>query len=216
VGLGYRYLETDVHVTSDGVLVAFHDDRLDRVTDRAGIIADLPWSQVRLARVGGTEPVPLLSDILEEFPDARINIDPKHDAAVQPLVHVIRSLAAVDRVCIGSFSDVRIAQSRALLGPRLCTSLGPRSTARLAAASRGLGRPRYLAGAAQVPTTVRGRELVGRRFIDAAHRCGLQVHVWTIDEAAEMSRLLDLGVDGLMTDRAELLRDVLRSRGQWT
>ena len=212
VDLGYEYLETDVHVTADGVLVAFHDDRLDRVTDRAGVIAELPWAEVRRSRVGGSEPVPLLADILEEFPDIRINIDPKHDAAVQPLVHAIRTFGAVDRVCVGSFSDVRIAQARALLGPRLCTSLGPRATTRLAAASRGLGRPRFAAGAAQVPTTVRGRELVGPRFVAAAHAAGLHVHVWTVDSPDEMHRLLDLGVDGLLTDRAALLLEILAER----
>jgi len=215
VALGYRYLETDVHRTSDGVLVAFHDDRLDRVTDRSGIVSELTWDEVRQARVGGTEPIPLLDDLLDAFPDARFNLDPKHDAAVEPLAAAITAHGALDRVCIAAFSDQRIARAQELLGPRLCTSLGPRANARLVAASRRIGRARSTAGATQVPLDHRGVAVLTPRFIRAARRAGLQVHVWTIDQPDEMHRLLDLGVDGIMTDRAGVLREVLIARGQW-
>ena len=131
---GYRYLETDAHATADGVLVAFHDDRLDRLTDRTGLIGDLPWAEVRAARVRGRDEIPLLEDLLTAWPDVRVNIDPKHDAAVDPLVELIERTGTVDRVCIGSFSDRRLARIRARLGPRICTSMGPRQVARLVAA----------------------------------------------------------------------------------
>ncbi|HIM84911.1 MAG TPA: glycerophosphodiester phosphodiesterase, partial [Acidimicrobiia bacterium] len=108
VGLGYRYLETDVHLTADGAVVAFHDDSLDRLTDRTGRIADLSWDEVSEARVAGTQPVPLLAELLDEFPEACINIDPKHDAVVEPLARVLRDAGALRRVCIGAFSDRRI------------------------------------------------------------------------------------------------------------
>jgi glycerophosphoryl diester phosphodiesterase len=215
VELGYRYVETDVHTTSDGVLLAFHDDRLDRVTDRSGKIAELPWRVVGEARVGG-EPIPRLEDLLGSFPDLRINIDPKHDASVEPLVEVLRRTDAVDRVCIGSFSDRRIATLRAQLGPRLCTSLGPRGVARLRAASVGLPSGRFVDRAAQVPVRAGKVRLVDERFVRAAHRHAIEVHVWTIDDPDEMDELLDLGVDGIMTDRPVELRAVLERRGQWT
>jgi len=215
VALGYRYIETDAHVTSDGTIVAFHDDRLDRVCDRTGIIADLTWSEVRLARVDGREPIPLLEDLLTTWPDLRINIDPKHDAAVEPLAEVIRRCDAVDRVCIGSFSDERIAAMRDLLGPRLCTSLGPKDTTRLVAATRRLASGRFEGAAAQVPLKHGRVPIITRQFIRGAHRLGIAVHVWTIDDPTEMERLLDLGVDGIMTDRPAVLRQVLESRGQW-
>lgn len=214
--LGYRYLETDAHVTSDGICLAFHDDRLDRVTDATGVIADLPYRLVRDARVDGREPIPLLEDLVASFPEARINIDTKHDASVGPVANVIRRTSAIDRVCVGSFSDVRTAKMRADLGPRLCTALGPRGTARLRSGSFGLPGAGHLEGAcAQVPHRAKGVRLVDERFVAKAHSVGQQVHVWTIDDPDEMHELLDLGVDGIMTDRPQVLKDVLVSRGAW-
>ncbi len=215
VALGYRYVETDVHVTADGVLCAFHDDKLDRVTDRTGVIAELAWSEVAQARVDGTEPIPTLDQLLETWPDLRINIDPKHDSAVDALAATLRRHQAVERVCIGAFSDRRLARLRRLLGPRLCTSMGPRSVARLKAASFGPPVGPFEAACVQVPPSQGPAPLVDARFVAAAHRRQLPVHVWTIDDRAEMERLLDLGVDGIMTDRPAELKAVLVERGQW-
>ena len=216
VRLGYRYVETDVHVTVDGVLVAFHDESLDRVTDRTGLIRNLPWSAVSAALVDGLEPIVRFDELLASFPDLRLNIDPKHDGAVEPLVSALRNAGALGRVCVGAFSDRRLARIRRLAGPGLATSMGPRTVARLLAATRGVPTGRFVEVAAQVPPTMRGRPLVTRRFVEGAHRCGVLVHVWTIDEPAEMVRLLDLGVDGIMTDRPAVLREVLESRGEWS
>lgn len=212
---GFRYLETDVHATADGELVAFHDLSLGRVTDRPGLIAQLPWSQVRQARIGGTEPIPLMADLLEEFPDARFNIDAKADPAVGPLTDLLRRTGAHERVCLGAFSDRRLSALRAAVGPRVATSMGPREVFRLvrsARARRPFGTP---AAAAQVPVSFSRVTIVTPAVIDTAHRAGLEVHVWTIDDPAEMRRLLDLGVDGIMSDRPDLLRQVLAERGRW-
>ncbi len=216
VRMGYRYLETDVHATADGMLLAFHDHTLERVTDRRGRIADLPYREVAKARIGGREPIPLLEDLLAAFPDVRFNIDVKHPAAIDPLVGVIRRTGALDRVCVASFSDRRIAAVRAALGPRLCTSLGSREVFRLCAgaSTRLLARlaPRGVP-CVQVPAWL---PLKARRFVDYAHALGMQVHAWTIDDPVVMHRLLDLGVDGIMSDRIDMLRDVLTARGAWT
>ena len=215
VGLGYRYLETDVHATADGVLLAFHDDRLDRVTDRTGEIAALPFSVVAEARVDGREPIPLLEDLLGAFPDARVNIDPKHDDSVEPLIEALERTAAVDRVCIGAFSDARLRTLRARLGPGLCTSMGPKEVARLRLdAISGRVHPTPT-GCVQIPESFRGVTVTNAAVVRAAHRAGLQVHVWTVDDPAAMHRLLDLGVDGLMTDRPAALKEVLTARSQW-
>lgn len=216
IDLGYRWVETDAHVTSDGVVVAFHDDELDRVTDATGVIAELPWSAVSMARIDGVAPIPLLEELLDAWPDVRINIDPKHDEVVEPLADLLQRRQVLDRVCIGSFSDRRLERLRAQFGPRICTSLGPRGVAALRVGSLGLRRRVPDADCVQVPTHVRGIPLVDRRFIDRCHADGLAVHVWTIDEPGEMERLLDLGVDGIMTDRPAELRRVLEARGQWT
>src|SRR5436309_15248424 len=181
VALGYRYVETDVHATADGVLVALHDDHLNRVTDRTGAIGDLPWADVQRARLPGGEAVPLLEDLLGTWPDLRVNIDPKADTAVAPLVDVLERTGAQPRVCIGAFSDRRLATVRRLTSNRVCTSMGPRDVGRLRAASMGVPAGRFAAACAQVPVRQGRLPLVDRRFVDAAHRRDLRVHVWTID-----------------------------------
>ena len=214
VRLGYRYLETDVHATADGVLAAFHDDVLDRVTDCSGRVGDLAWSEVSQARIG-TEPIPLLEDILGAWPDVRVNVDAKDDASVPLLAAVIERAGAHDRVCVGSFSESRVRRFRRMTCGRVCTSMGRSAIARLRTASYGPPTWPFGAGCVQVPVR-RGRILIAdSRFVAAAHRRGLQVHVWTINDPDEMGRLLDLGVDGIMTDRPAVLREVLEGRGQW-
>ena len=203
VELGYRYVETDAHVTSDGVIIAFHDDHLDRVTDRVGLIAELTWAEVSQARIDGIAPIPLLEDLFTTWPNLRVNIDAKHDEVVEPLAALLSRTQTLDRVCIGSFSDRRLDHFRSLF-------------ARLRAASFGLGRKVPEGNCLQVPTHTGKVPLVDSRFIRKAHRAGLPVHVWTIDDVEEMHRLLDLGVDGIMTDRPAVLRAVLESRGQWS
>jgi glycerophosphoryl diester phosphodiesterase len=216
VGLGYRYLETDVHATVDGVLVAFHDSRLDRVTDRRGVIAELPWDEVRRARLGASG-IPLLAELLTTWPDVRVNIDIKHEGSIQPLVDVLETTGAGDRVCVASFSGKRLDRFRTLTGGRVCTATGPLDIARLrlAGSGRGSAAGRFAAACTQVPVRQGPLVIVDRRFVDAAHGRDLPVHVWTIDDPIEMERLLDLGVDGIMTDRPTVLKEVLVRRGQW-
>lgn len=211
VGLGYRYIETDVQVTADGVLVAFHDNDLTRTCGVHGRISDLPHRKVREALVHGAAPIPLLEDLLGEWPDLRINIDCKSDAAVPGLVSVLRRTNALDRVMVGSFSDARLRRLRAILGPQLCTSSGP-----AAVASLRYGRPRTTRDlAVQVPIRYGRLQVMSQAFVDRAHALGLAVHVWIVDEPDEMNSLLDLGVDGIMTDRPAVLREVFESRGLW-
>jgi glycerophosphoryl diester phosphodiesterase len=215
IALGYRYLETDARLTRDGVVLAFHDATLDRVADRPGTILDLRWDEVRRARIAAEHEPVRLDELLEAYPDARLNIDAKEDAVVEALARVIERADAVARVCIASFSDARLAKARKILGPRLCTSAGPRGVARLrlAATSAPVRAPRL--PCVQVPVRARGVRLVDERFVVTAHSAGIAVHVWTVDDADEMHRLLDLGVDGLMTDRPDVLREVLVARGEW-
>jgi glycerophosphoryl diester phosphodiesterase len=218
VAMGYRYLETDVRATADGVPIVIHDPVLERVSDATGRIDQLPWSEVSRARIGGREPILRLEELLEAFPDVRFNLDIKAAGVVAPLVRAIRRLRVAERICLASFSDARIAAARRLLGPTVCTALGPRGVAALRLASyrpRAAGLVRIQAGCAQVPLQLGGRALVDERFLAAAHARGLQVHVWTVDTPDDANALLDLGVDGIMTDRPAMLREVLEKRGQW-
>ncbi len=222
VGLGYRYLETDVHATADGVLLAVHDARLDRVTDAEGAIAELPYAVVREARIGGREPIPLLSELLEELPDAFVNIDIKADRALEPTIREIIRFGAIDRVCVGSFSGRRVRAARAALGPRLATAAGGVGSFAMRLAPALLSR--YLHTPAPVLQLPSEHHVAGRlvtvmtpQLIETAHRLGKQVHVWfhagSREDAPEMHRLLDLGVDGIVADHIDVLAQVLAERG---
>jgi glycerophosphoryl diester phosphodiesterase len=211
VRLGYRYLETDVHATSDGILLAFHDAALDRVTDRQGVIFEQPYVDVAAAVIGGAHAIPKLEDLMEMFPEARFNIDIKSRGANEPLVELIERTKAHDRVLIGSFDEAVIRTFRRRLARPVATACGPVAIGALKA-----GLPLRDGGVAcQVPHRHRGLLLVTRGFVRRAHAAGRHVHVWTIDDPNEMHDLLDLGVDGIFTDRTDLLRDVLMERGQW-
>lgn len=223
VDLGYRYIETDVHATADEQLIAFHDDRLDRVTDRTGVVADLPWSEVRLAKIAGTEEIPTLDAVFETWPDLRVNIDCKSAAAVQPLIEAIERHRAHERVCIASFSDKRRKVVIAGLSRPVATSGGQSVIARFVIGGRVPPWSRIPVGrnalrrvdCLQVPVSAGRVPVVSAASLRRAHEMGVQVHVWTIDDAAQMHELLDLGVDGIMTDRSDILRDVLIQRGEW-
>ena len=217
ITLGYRYVETDVHATADGVPVVLHDATLHRVAGRAGEVAGLTWADLRTVRIRGGAAVPRLDEVLDAWPEIRFNVDVKADAAAGPTVEAVRRAGAQDRVLLASFSDTRLARLRRLAGPAVATSLGSRAVARLRIGSLAGLRARRPASAvaAQVPVRHGRVRVVDRRFLRSAHRIGLQVHVWTIDDPAEMERLLDLGVDGLMTDRIEVLREVYQRRGHW-
>ncbi len=215
IDLGYRYIETDVHVTRDGVLLAFHDDILDRATDGKGPIAALDYHSVKSVRIDGAEPIPQLADILSSWPNVKVNIDPKHDAAVDPLCDLLLQMNAVDRVCIGSFSDKRLKHVRDRLGESVCTSMGPAEVIRLRLASVGAPTGQFGAACAQVAVRHYGIPAADKLMVRAAQKRGMQLHVWTIDEEAEMERLIALGVDGIMTDEPARLKSVLKRKGLW-
>lgn len=166
--------------------------------------------------MAGKEPLPLFEELLEEFPEARWNVDLKAESSLVPLVDLIRRTGAWDRICVGSFTEGRVARAHRLAGPRLATSYGVKGV--LGLRLRSLGIPAALragAVAAQVPASQGGIPVVDRRFVREAHARGLQVHVWTVNDPERMNSLLDLGVDGIMTDHLEALRAVLTARGAW-
>ncbi len=238
VGLGYRYLETDLQATADGVLVTFHDKTLTRVCGQDGRVRRLSHAELSAARIDGTEPIPLLEDLLAAWPDVRFNLDVKDVPAIAPLPEVLRRTNAWDRVCLVSFSASRLRATRRALGRPVCMAASPLGTAvvrfggpRSRRNRTGPGRP------GQGPVTPPGQQgqwpltdwltrsgvrcvqvpasMATPSFIGRAHALGLQVHAWTVNDQPTMQRLLDLGVDGIMTDETVALREVLTARGQW-
>jgi glycerophosphoryl diester phosphodiesterase len=224
VELGYQYLETDVHTTADGVVLVFHDETLDRVTDRSGRIASLTAADVARAQIGGREPVPTFDALVTGLPGVRLNVDVKDWNSVQSLAAAIERHQAHHRVLVTSFSDRRRRAVLNLLSRPVASSAGVVPVALFTVLGRVLPGPVFRwamrrvlheVHALQVPVRRGGIEVVTPGFVRRAHSLGLVVHVWTINEPAEMRRLLELGVDGIVTDRADLLRDVLLERGEW-
>ena len=233
VKLGYAYLETDARATSDAKLMAFHDRNLERVTDAEGPINMKSYREVAALRVAGSEPIPLIEDLLGAWPDVRFNIDLKDEAGIPLLPGVLRRTSAWDRVCVTSFSGARLRAARKLLDHPVCMTTSPSAVAAVRY-SIGVGSPRSAGSAAsgrsqEPPTRPLARRLsqagvccaqvpgrvATRSFVRRAHALGLDVHVWTINDRAGMTRFLDLGADGIMTDDIETLREVLIERGQW-
>lgn len=221
VTLGYRYLETDIRASRDGVAIAFHDPTLDRITDRSGRIIDLDWAEVSRALIGGTEPIARLDEVLDAWPDIRLNIDVKDPSSVAPVANSIERTRAHDRVCVASFSDRRRRDVLRRLSAPAATSggrwtvAGFRLTASPARLAALVGHTLRDVDCLQVPERAGPIRIVTAATVAAVQAAGKQLHVWTVNDETRMHRLLDLGVHGLVTDRANVLRDVLRSRGAW-
>lgn len=224
VELGFRYLETDVHTTADGVLLLFHDETLDRVTDGRGRVAELPAADVAKARINGREPIPTFDELVTQLPHARLNLDVKDWNSVQSTAAAIERHQAHQRVLVTSFSDRRRRAVLRLLSRPVASSAGVASSALFTLLGPVLPRPLFRrlmrrvlrdVHALQVPVRYGRVPVVSAGFIRRAHALDLAVHVWTINDADEMHRLLQLGVDGIVTDRADLLRGVLMERGEW-
>jgi glycerophosphoryl diester phosphodiesterase len=228
VALGYRHLETDLHLTRDGVLVCIHDHTLDRTTDGTGPVGDLTFAELAKLDAGYRHHdaegavhrgkgirVPSLEEAVLAFPDVSFVVDLKTENLVGPLYDLIERIGLHDRLIVGSFSDRRLDEFRAVAGSRVATSTGAALSRSWVIASR-MGRGvRCEALALQLPRTSRGVRVIDRRLVDSAHGLGLQVHVWTVNKPDEMAELLDLGVDGIITDRPDVLKAVLVERRLW-
>lgn len=189
------------------------------------------------AVTGGGEPIPRLDELLDRWPEARFNLDVKEAAALEPTLAALRRTNALDRVCVTSFDDALAREARRLAGPGLCLGAGmsaiaaarlrsflpspgarvPRPDPGRGPGRRGVRRPRGLVGrdVVQVPVSFRSLRVCDARFVRYMRQIGLPVHVWTVNDEAAMDTLLELGVDGLITDQPEVLRTVLRRRGLW-
>lgn len=225
IDLGYKYIETDVRITRDGVVVAFHDATLERTTNGTGAVS--AWDFEDLQRLdaawwfdeengyplrGTGVKVRPLAEVFATWPDAFFNIDLKGPGLEWAVADVIKRHGRASSTLIGSFVDHRIAKFRRITRGSVATSAGPATVLAMVAASR-LGRTiRRPVQAFQLPFDYRSVP-VDFKLIDAIHDAGAQLHTWTVNQAADMHRLLDLGVDGIVSDRPDILNEVLRERG---
>jgi glycerophosphoryl diester phosphodiesterase len=211
---GAEYLETDVHASQDGVAVIAHDENLSRVAGRPVRVDHLTMAELRRVNLGEGQSFPSLAEVLDAFPTARLNIDIKSDAAVRPTVDAILAAGAVKRVLIASFSDRRRKRAVKLL-PGVATSASKRTSALAVVAAR-LGFTPLLrvalrgVHAVQLPHKVKGVTVITPRLVSAVHAVGVEVHAWTINDVSTMTGLLALGVDGIVTDRADLALELVR------
>jgi glycerophosphoryl diester phosphodiesterase len=215
--LGLRYLETDVRVTCDGELVCFHDDTLQRVTSATGLVRLRSLDALGALRINGVEPIPRFDEALDLFPDQCFSVDLKDQEGIAPLVKSLRRKGVADRVCIAGAWDGWLAQVRNEV-PEVATALGWRSLSTLMlCAQTGVRPPKALATApfAHVPVKLGKIPIFMERLVAMSHELGVQVVTWTVDEPVVMRRLLDAGVDAIITDRPDVLREVLVSRDQW-
>ena len=215
INMGFKFLETDIQITRDKKLIAFHDNTLNRVTDHKGYIINKTWNELKKTKVAGKFNIPLLSDIFYSWPEINLNIDPKNNASISTLIEFLKENKFFDRVCIGSFSGKRLETLRKIFGSSLCTSAGPLEVLKLKLSSLNLRKFKIDANCVQVPLRYFGIKIIDRNFINYCHELNLKVHVWTINEIKEMEKLLDLGVDGIMSDNLEGLKTVLTKRNLW-
>jgi len=216
--LGYRCLETDARCSRDGQVVLFHDDETTRLTGQPGQIEQRSTAEIAALAVGG-EAIPSLDELLEAFPDCRLNLDLKGPGTAQPVATVLARHQAFDRVLVNSFSPRRLSLFRSLTRGRAATGVS----------LPGIAWTRFvpllpcLVNSPGAVLQIPRRQTVGpvvlticqRSLITQAHAAGRAVHVWTVDDEATMTELIEAGVDGLITDRPDILKTVLETRGLW-
>jgi len=214
---GADHLETDLHRTADDHLVCFHDESVDRTTDGAGSVGSYTLAELRRLdagynhRVDGAFPfrgrglrVPTLGEVLATFSSVGVVVDIKVDGLEDPLTDILEKMNAWERVIVGSFSDVRLLRMRHRSADQALVSAGP-LTARawwLASRLRRSGPLEF--PVLQLPMSVNGVRLIDRRLVETAHANGTAVHVWTVNQPAEIDRMWALGVDAIITDRADV------------
>lgn len=225
VDLGYRYIETDIRMTADGVVVVFHDATLERTTNGSGRIDR--WDLADLQRLdaawwfdsGNDYPlrgtgvrIRTLAEVFETWPNIHFNLDMKGSRMEWAVADVIKRHGREHSTLVGSFVDHRVAKFRRITRCAVAVAAGPSLAAAMFAASRAGRRVHRSAAAFQLPFDYK-RLPLDRKYVDAIHESGAQVHAWTVNEAGDMHRLLDLGVDGIVSDRPDVLNDVMRERG---
>ncbi len=219
--LHYHYLEIDVRLTSDHIPVVFHDTKLDRTTSGTGKVAEHTLAEIKALDAahhfdpendyplrGTGVGISTLEELYGTWPDVRLNIDLKDPAEEWAVAEVIRAFDAEHRTLIGSFNDRRIARFRRITRGRVAVSAGPTASASMYIASRTGRTIHRKVQAYQLPFDYRGTR-IDDKLIGAVHRAGAHIHLWTVNDPDDMRRFIDMGVDGIVTDRPDLLNEVM-------
>lgn len=216
VRLGVTHVETDVRATADGVAVLSHDPDLRRLLGRPDQIRQLTFAQLQGMDLGGGHTVPSLSEVLAAFPQLNLNIDIESRDAIAPTVAAILDSAATNRVLVTSFSEIRRAAAVRRLPGVATSASAPMFALALLCAKLGLISLVRLVlrhvDAVQVPQSTLGMTILTPRVVRALRRAKVEIHVWTVDDVDDMNLLLDLGVDGIITDRADIACAVVATR----
>ncbi len=215
VGLGYKLLETDLRTTKDGYVLAFHDPSLDRVTDASGLVSEKNYSDIKKIKIFGKYKIPLFSDLLEAFPECFFSVDIKSDSTVMPVVDLVKKTNCLNRVCMGSFSQKRINIIKNNLTDRCLTSMGPLDIINAKFSSYFNYRVKIDSIFASLPVKKYNLDLLNKRNINYLKSINIKVIAWTINQEKEIRRLIDLGVDGIMTDEIVLLKSILKEKDLW-
>ena len=208
--LGCKFIETDVQVSSDGIPYIFHDETLTRLLGKNDVFSNLDSSEIEDLRIFESHKIPRLDETLQTFPDMCFQIDVKTDEVAMPALEVIHKCRAEDRVCIASFNSPRLSRVNSKY-PEICLSMGPNEVSKMLLSSFGLYKKTIIGDCLQVPMYYYGIKVVTKRFVDFVHSKGLKICVWTINDEKTFKKLIDIGVDGIITDKPKLLFQVLNS-----
>lgn len=206
--IGCKYIETDVQVSLDGIPYIFHDESLLRITGINSIFSSITSSEIDKIRIFNDHPIPKLDAALKEFPELFFQIDLKTDLVAIPALEVIKKNNAEKRVCIASFNSNRLKQVKENY-PEMCLSMGPKEVAKLLLASFGLFKGEIPGDCLQVPIYSHGIKVVTKRFIKFVHSKNLKIMVWTINDKKTLKKLINMHVDGIITDTPKLLTELI-------
>ena len=209
--LGCKFIETDVQVSSDGIPYIFHDETLTRLLGKNDVFSNLDSSEIEDLRIFESHKIPRLDETLQTFPDMCFQIDVKTDEVAMPALEVIHKCRAEDRVCIASFNSSRLSKVNNKY-PEICLSMGPNEVGKMLLSSFGLYKKTIMGDCLQVPMYYYGIKVVTKRFIDFIHSKGLKICVWTINDEKTFRKLIEMKVDGIITDKPKFLYEVLNSK----
>ena len=213
--LGYRVIETDIHSSKDGTAYIFHDNTLERLTGENLKISDLKDVDIDSLKVNKSSIIPRLSNVFEEFPEGLFNLDAKTWEATIPITNTVKKMACSSRVCIGSFNDKRIDAIIRELGVETCHSMGTSNVFKFYLGAQLGIKQNFTAQCIQLPIKQFGISLITQKILRHARKLGIKIHFWTINNSGLIQKLLELDVDGIMTDDCILLKTIMEKKHKW-